>query len=99
MLADRNLHDAAPWAWTPAAVDIARGFEISLKHRPPTWQDRDGMFYRKSWSTKRLGEWLADDEPLDCLCGPEVVGEVVNSVEQFDAARVEFESRGFEHLI
>ena len=98
-LADRNLHDAAPWAWTPAAVDLARGFEAALKHGPPTWQDRDGMFYRKSWSTKQLGEWLADGAPLDCLCGSEVVGEVINSVEQFDVARVDFESRGFEHLV
>ena len=98
-LVERNLHDAAPWAWTPAAVDIARGFERSLKHGPPTWQDRDAMFYRKSWSTKRLGEWLADGEPLDCLCGAEVVGEVVNSVEQFDVARVDFGNRGFGHLI
>ena len=98
-LADRNLHDAAPWAWTPAAVDLARGFEAALKHGPPTWQDRDGMFYRKSWSTKQLGEWLADGDPLDCLCGSEVVGEVINSVEQFDVARVDFENRGFEHLV
>ena len=99
MLAKRNLHDAAPWAWTPAAVDISRGFEAALKHRPPTWQDCDGVLYRKSWSTKRLGEWLADGDPLDCLCGAEVVGEVIESIEQFDAARVDFENRGFGHLI
>ena len=99
VLAERNLHDAAPWAWTPAAVDLSRGFEVALKHGVPTWQDRDGMFYRKSWSTKQLGEWLADGEQLDYFCGPEVVGEVVRSVEQFDAARVDFETRGFEHLI
>ena len=98
-LAERNLHDAAPWAWTPAAVDIAKGFEAALKHTPPTWQGRDGVLYRKSWSTKRLGEWLADGEPLDCLCGAEVVGEVVNSVEQFNMARVDFGNRGFGHLI
>ena len=99
VLAERNLHDAAPWAWTPAAVDLSRGFEVALKHGVPTWQDRDGMFYRKSWSTKQLGEWLADGEQLEYFCGPEVVGEVVRSVEQFDAARVDFETRGFEHLI
>ena len=99
MLAKRNLHDAAPWAWTPAAVDISRGFEAALKHTPPTWQDCDGVLYRKSWSTKRLGEWLADGDPLDCLCGAEVVGEVIESIEQFDAARVDFENRGFGHLI
>ncbi len=99
MLAERNLHDAAPWAWTPAAVDLARGFESGLKHEPPAWQARDGMFYRKSWSTKRLGEWLADGDPLDCLCGSEVVGEVVDSVERFDVARVDFGNRGFGHLI
>ena len=99
MLAERNLHDAAPWAWTPAAVDLAQSFEAALKHGPPTWQDRDGVFYRKSWSTKRLGEWLTEDDQLDCLCGSEVVGEVVNSVEQFDAARFDFGNRGFGHLI
>ena len=41
----------------------------------------------------------ADGEPLDCLCGAEVVGEVVNSVEQFNMARVDFGNRGFGHLI
>ena len=75
VLAERNLHDAAPWAWTPAAVDLSRGFEVALKHGVPTWQDRDGMFYRKSWSTKQLGEWLADGEQLEYFCGPEVVGD------------------------
>ena len=98
-LADRNLHSAAPWAWTPTAVDLSRSFEAALKHGAPTWQDRDGMFYRKSWSTKQLGEWLADGDQLDYFCGPEVVGEVVRSVEEFDAARVDFETRGFAHLI
>ena len=36
VLAERNLHGAAPWAWTPAAVDLSRGFEVALKHGVPT---------------------------------------------------------------
>ena len=103
-LTERKLHDAAPWAWTPAAVEVAHDFSDALKHKPPTWNDRDGDLYRKSWSTLRLGEWLKDrrssvGEPLDFLCGSEVVGKVVQSIQQFEAAKAEFLERGFEHLI
>lgn len=103
-LAERKLHDAAPWAWTPTSVGIAQDFGNTLKHQPRTWKDRDADLYRKSWSTQRLGELLADrkssdGERLDFLCGPEVVGKVVQSVLQLEAARVEFAGRGFEQMI
>lgn len=103
-LAERKLHDAAPWAWTPTSVGIAQDFGDVLKHQPRTWQDGNADLYRKSWSTLRLGELLADPkssdgEPFDFLCGPEVVGKVILSVQQFEAARAEFAGRGFEQLI
>lgn len=99
ILAERNLHDAAPWAWTPAAMEVVQGFASGLKHGPPTWHDSDGVFYRKSWSTERLREWLSDGDRLDFLCGPEVVGQVIGSVEQFEAASADFAKRGFGQLI
>jgi len=104
ILAERKLHDAAPWAWTPSSVGVARDFGDALKHQSPTWNDPKADLYRKSWSTERLGELLtdhnlSDGEPLDFLCGSEVVGKVVQSVSELEAARVEFAERGFEHLI
>ena len=103
-LAERKLHDAAPWAWTPTAVQVVQNFGNALKRKPPVWNDQDADLYRKSWSTQRLGEWLnyresSDGDALDFLCGPEVVGTVVQSVQQFESARAEFAGRGFEQLI
>ena len=79
-LAEQKLYDAAPWAWTPTSVGIAQDFEAALKQSPPNWDDRNAKLYCKSWSTQRLSEFLADPksnggEPLDFLCGPEVVGK------------------------
>ena len=104
VLAQRKLHDAAPWAWTPTASEIVQGFGDVLKHKPRPWEERDAERFRKSWSTVRLSEMLADrktgdSESLDFLCGPEVVGKVVQSVQQFETARAEFAGRGFECLI
>ena len=103
-LAERKLHDAVPWAWMPTAVEVAQSFGDALKHKLPAWQDRDADLYRKSWSIQRLGEWLEatntnDGHELDFMCGPEVVGKLVQSVQQFESARDEFAGRGFEHLI
>ena len=103
-LTKQKLHDAAPWAWTPTSVEMVQDFSNALKHPPHQWSERHSELYCKSWSTQRLGEWLAkdisnDDKPLDFLCGPEVVGKAVQSVQQFEAARAEFAGRGFGHLI
>ena len=102
-LTEQKLHDAAPWAWTPTSIGIAQDFGDALKHQPPTWQEPNAELYRKSWSTRRLSELLVDlrsnGESLDFLCGCEVVGQVVQSVQEFEAARAEFAGRGFGHLI
>ena len=98
------MHTASPWAWTPTAVEVAQDFGDALKHQPPTWKDQDALLYRKSWSTQRLSKLLADcksndGQPLEFLCGPEVLGEVVQSVQEFETAKAIFAGRGFGHLI
>ena len=98
-LSEQKLNTAAPWAWTPTAGEVVQDFCQALKHMPPAWDDHNASLYRKSWSTERLGELLSGGDQLDFLCGREVVGKVVQSVDQFLEARADFEGRGFEHLI
>lgn len=101
---DRKLHNCAPWAWTPNNHTIATEFHSAMKHRQPPWLATTEDLFRKSWGNQVLSESLKSrrqktNASHDFFCDESVLGTVIQSVEEFIAARNDFRERGFSNVI
>lgn len=95
-LLKRKLGELAPWAWTPSSYLEAEAL-LPITHRPPpAWNPARKSLYEKSGSLRLSQQWITDDPSLpDSFFGAEVLGNVVDSMDELDGAVSDIASRGF----
>lgn len=100
-LAQRKLHDFAPWAWTPQSIAVAAPLAPAAHIGPPKWNDSLEALFRKSWSTARLKQWQTQGAAAGELqfTSSACVGEIVFTLDDVAAAVKTFAMRGYEAVL
>jgi uncharacterized ferritin-like protein (DUF455 family) len=102
-LLDRKVGQLRPWAWSPDAISVLEPFKARLPQKPSpsgaAWEKEIRPMFGKDWSALQLRHFLLQAELPDWLCPLQVVGDVVDSMEQAIARMDLLRQEGFERLV
>ena len=106
-LANRRLHEFAPWAWTPNNHRVAESLIQSVHRMPPEWSSEQTELFRKSWSSNCFRRWLGpndqeqfNESPIpDWFAKPDCIGIEIFEPDDVRGALDEISARGYEQAV
>lgn len=98
-LSERRIHDFAPWAWTPKNHEFIQPLLSSTHQPPPPWSADQSELYRKSWSAKRLREWLPSEDSPEWFTTTDCVAVSAKDESDVASAIARFGSLGYANVL